>query len=123
MFHVHVLLKMKACFCAVKKFKKKQSYLESQNIQHVSLLPLTWADVALCKIIMPGQNPLYLPGGGGRGRPQSPGCCCEGCAAVSDLALKFPNHAALIAQMPARCAGIHRLGQKDPPGLGAALHL
>lgn len=25
--------------------------------------------------------------------------------------------------MPARCAGIHRLGQKDPPGLGAALHL
>ena len=104
----------------------KVSYLESQSIQHFSLLPLTWADVPLREVIVPGQYPLYLSGGGGCGRPQTPGCCGgggRGCRAVSDPALKFPNHAALAAHTPARCARIHRLGQEDPPGPGAALHL
>lgn len=102
---------------------RSKSYLESHGIQHFPLLPLTWTDVPLCKIIVRGEYPLYLPGGDGRGRPQTPRRCARGCRAAPDPALKFPNHAALVAQLPALCAGIHRLGQEDSPGLGAALHL
>lgn len=101
------------------------SHLESQDVQHVPLLALTWTDVALREVIVSGQDPLDAPGGGGgRGGPQPPGGGCQGRRPAAAPARKFPKHAAFVSEMPARSAGIHRLCQEeDPPRLGALLHL
>ena len=48
------------------------SYLQPQNVQHLPLLPLTWADVPLGEVVVPGQHPIDLPGGPARGGPEAP---------------------------------------------------
>ena len=114
-------MERKTCFSAG---GEAGSYLQPQDVQHFSLLPLTWPDVPLREVIMPGEDPLDLSGAGGRGGAQSPGRGAQspGRGAQSP-GPKSPHHAALVTQMPARRAGAHRPGQEQPPGLGAALHL
>ena len=74
------------------------SYLQPQSVQHLPLLPLTWADVPLGEVVVPWQHPIDLPGGPARGGPEatdrgSPEAPDRGSARLAGLdpTRKFPN--------------------------------
>ena len=56
----------------VSRCSVRWSYLQPQRVQHLPLLPLTWADVPLGEVVVPGQHPINLPGGPARGGPKTP---------------------------------------------------